>query len=210
MKCFKLTNNKFVALVGAASIAFALAGCTPAKQANNTNSGQAQNIISQTLEAGINESIRVTDNIKQDIYRIEADAIIEDYINTLSTEFNELINFTVDQWNSEEFQEKLAVVRQKLRDLVDFAFNGKEINGVTFDELSDTAKEKVNAIITTIDTWLNNLIPNYQDRLYDGLVNLGADGLELWNELNESFNNYQSDVLDEFYNRSNNRIIIKK
>ena len=51
--------------------------------------------------------------------------------------------------------------------LVDFVFYDGEINGVTFDELSEAGKEKVLKIVSSIDTKIENKFPNYKDEISD-------------------------------------------
>ncbi len=208
----KLTKNKINTILVTISFALSLESCARPKE-NNTTNYVSQDVIIQAVDFGLHKCETVIDNTKPEISQIKADSIIDSYMYSLSEEFDELKELAVEKWNSEEFQEKLTLIKQKLSDLVDFVFNGKEINGVTFDELSDTAKEKVKFFIQLIDAQLESLIPNYQDRFYNWLVGLGTDGLELWDELNETFNNYQNDVLDEYNSRTadaGSRIIVRK
>ncbi len=51
--------------------------------------------------------------------------------------------------------------------IVDFIFYDSEINGVTFDELTDSGKQKVLEIANKIDTKIENKFPNYKDTISD-------------------------------------------
>lgn len=62
-------------------------------------------------------------------------------------------------------------VKNKTKDIaisgIDFVFYDKEINGVTFNELSDSAKDKVLSIVKRIDTKVEQKIPNYKENVKD-------------------------------------------
>lgn len=62
-------------------------------------------------------------------------------------------------------------VKNKTKDIaisgIDFVFYDKEINGVTFNELSDSAKDKVLSIVKRIDTKVEQKIPNYKETVKD-------------------------------------------
>lgn len=156
---------------------------------------QPKHISSEETEATENE------NLKQ------ADEVIDEYIITLKDGFNELKNYTKDKWNSEEFQEKLTISKQRLKDLLDFVFNGKEIKGITFNDLSTEAKKEVVESLVELDSWIEKLFPEYKERLYEWLVRRGTDGIEIWNNLKEDFFNYKEDVLEEYSGRSTTSLI---
>lgn len=50
----------------------------------------------------------------------------------------------------------------------DFLFNGKEIKGVTFNELTEQGKEEVYDNLMIIDSWIMELDPDYKEQVKNG------------------------------------------
>ena len=57
--------------------------------------------------------------------------------------------------------------KQAIITIVDFLFYDGEINGVTYDELSDSAKENVLALVAKIDDTIESKVPGYKDTIND-------------------------------------------
>lgn len=81
------------------------------------------------------------------------------------TYFNEL-ETELDTYNNES---NLKQFENKIKDIaitgIDFIFYGTEINGITFDQLTDSTKEKIMAIVARIDTKIEEKIPNYKETI---------------------------------------------
>ena len=103
--------------------------------------------------------------------------------------------------NSEQVQEELDRSMQNLKELTDFIFNGSEINGVTFSELSDEGKQAALNALNTLDDTLNYLIPDYKERFKDWLTDTAADGLDALSELRDEGRAWW----DEIQSRRNSR-----
>lgn len=124
----------------------------------------AQPKDNQTVESTMEE-----DNVKEDVI-IEDNNIKEEEIKTeddLVTYFNnfeEEIDTKINEGKLEEFKEsaKNAAITG-----IDFVFYGKEINGYTFDELSDEAKAKVLLLVNNIDAKLESNLPGYKETVKD-------------------------------------------
>lgn len=209
MEKLKLTKENIIMLFAGAALTFSLMNCSLNNNQNNTSEKQVEEItqyhepeneatpIENNQEEIVNEQPET-----QELQSQDNDQIITNYLNDLKDGFNELKNYASDQWNSEEFQTKLEECKQRLRNLLDFVFNGKEINGITFNDLSSEAKTKVMNALIELDEWIETLFPEYKERIYGWLVSLGADGIELWNEMQDGFNNYSEDVMDEYNSRN--------
>lgn len=229
MEKFKLTKENIVMLFAGAALTFSLMNCTNTLKENEITPKQPEEIsfqddiapvepIEQTSiipEENIVEPIGQPDIISEenivenpDTVNIDSDKVINDYLIDLQNGFNELKNYASDKWNSEEFQTKLSICKEKLKMLLDFVFNGKEINGITFKQLSTEAKKNVMQSLIELDEWIETLFPEYKERIYDWLVNLGVGGVELWNDLKDGFNSYTQDVM-ETYNSQNSASHIK-
>ncbi len=205
MEKYKLTKkNKIVAIAAGLFLAFTVGRFTA-----NQNNPQPEPTIESQQDENIVEDVAtdvnvLVDEVEEQTPEIETnpDDIINAYLSDLREGFNELATAASDQWNSEEFQAKLDIYKQRLKDLLDFVFNGKEINGITFNDLSSEAKRNVMESLVELDQWIEYFFPNYKERIYEWFVDLGADGIELWHELQEGFNEYTGDVWEEYNNRS--------
>lgn len=96
--------------------------------------------------------------------------------------------------NSEDVQNELSNAMENFKVLSDFIFNGGEIDGVTFSELSDEGKEHAKNALNSLDNTINELIPNYKERFKEWFTDSAAKGLdaldslkdkgsELWDEI---------------------------
>ena len=208
MEKFKLTKKDVVMLFAGVALSFTITKCAMNKNETNINQTQAEEITQyyqneELLEQIGNDVTTVTEYAEEKVNenRPNPDETINSYLSDLREGFNELQSYASDQWNSEEFQAKLAIYKQRLKDLLDFVFNGKEINGITFNDLSEEAKQNVMESIYELDGWIEYLFPDYKQRIHDWLVGLGADGVELWNNLSDGFSGYADEVMDEYNSR---------
>ncbi|MBR3198415.1 MAG: hypothetical protein IKG27_00185 [Bacilli bacterium] len=209
MEKYKLTKkNKIVAIAAGIFLAFTVGRFTA--HSNNTPSETAPIETSQDeiVEEVGNDIEIMTEEVEEQTPQVQTnpDDVINAYLNDLKEGFNYLTREASEHWNDEEFQAKLAIYKQRLKDLLDFVFNGKEINGITFNELSEEAKRNVMESIIELDSWIEQLFPNYKERIYEWLVGLGADGVELWHDLEEGFGTYADDVMEELSSRGTSYI----
>lgn len=66
-------------------------------------------------------------------------------------------------------EEKISSkVKTKFVELVDFIFYGTEINGVTFNELTEDTKQKLIEIVNRIDNKIEEKVPGYKDTISNG------------------------------------------
>lgn len=208
MEKFKLTKKDVVMLFAGVALSFTITKCAINKNETNINQTQAEEITQyyqneELLEQIGNDVTTVTEYAEEKVNenRPNPDETINSYLSDLREGFNELQSYASDQWNSEEVQAKLAIYKKRLKDLLDFVFNGKEINGITFNDLSEEAKQNVMESIYELDSWIEYLFPDYKQRIHDWLVCLGADGVELWQDLSDGFSNYADEVMDEYNSR---------
>lgn len=198
----KLYKNNFTVLISSLAISSTLIACTPSK----TNDEQIKReIITQTLKQTKNEADKVIkkgEELTKELKERNKDKEIEEYITLFRQEISELGNIAKDKWNSEETQEKLNNIKQKSKDLFDFVFNGKEINGIKFKDLSDNGKEIAQNGLNELDYYIELMIPNYKDRLKDWTVDKGADAVELFGTIKNIYQNYQEDVMEEYNSRN--------
>lgn len=173
MNKMKLYKKQIVTLISSISLITLLASCAP----NNSNNNIKENEQKQITE---NPQIEKESNINLD--RESADEYIEEYVETLN--------------NDIENNENESKIKEKIINLIDFVFNEKEINGYTFDELTEEGKKNVINSVNELDETIDKYIPNYKERfknwisdkkekLDDYLVEKGADLKEIWNTYNQ-------------------------
>ena len=184
---FKLYQSKALNAICGISLALTLSSCGGNVEENKIETTVSQEPIETT-----------TDNQNLDTQE-EKDSAAESAIKIMLEGAEKLEDSANGAANSEEVQRELDKSMQNFKDLSDFIFNGSEINGVTFNELSDSAKEKVLNAFASIDDILNYLVPNYKERFKDWFTDTSArgldtlsdlkdKGLELWDEINSKRN----------------------
>ncbi len=189
----KIQNKKFVAILSSFAFVATLSRCMPSNNINNEKR--------ETVEEVREESTNVVE-IKEE----KTDtSIIKEYIDYLKQEFAQLESYSKEKWNSEECIEKRENIKENIKTLSDFIFNGKEINGVTFKELKEDEKEKLLTELESLDSKIDEYIPDYKERFKDWMVDKGADAKEWLVEksadLKEMWENYKNDVEEEYNNR---------
>ena len=193
----KLYKNKnIIAILTTLSLATFLNACTPSKEKKEeTNQEQ----VSQILD--YYESEEQNDEIKEET----SDKEIKEYINELKEEITELSEYSEEKWQSEEVQEKYNNVKKKAKDLFDFIFNGKEINGITFKDLSEDGKQIAKEGFYELDSYIELLVPNYKERFHNWTIDKGADAKEKLESLKEWYNDYKDEVEKEYETRQKSK-----
>ena len=198
-KLYKSKN--VVAILTTLSIAAFLNACTPLKEKKEETNEQQ---VSQILE--YYETEEPEENIEEqsdEITKETSDENIKEYIAELREEIKELKEYSKEKWQSEEVQEKYSNVKKKAKDLFDFIFNDKEINGITFKDLSEEGKEITINGFYELDEYIELLVPNYKERFHNWTVDKGADALETYDNLKEWYNNYKEETIEEYSLRKN-------
>lgn len=156
------------------AVASTLIGC---QQANPQN----QNTNNQNTETTQEENYSEMKDYLQT--QQEKDTKAEAAISMMLDGVEVLKNKAEESANSEEVQYQLSEAMKNFQVLTDFIFNGGEIDGVTFGELSEDGKESVKNALSTLDNTLNELIPNYKERLKETLTSGAAKGLDALDSL---------------------------
>lgn len=178
---FKLDRKTFTALILSGTLVANLVACTNAPKVEEVKND------TQMETTAPNE-------VNQNQQTEEKDSAAETAIEVMLEGGEALKDSATDSVNSDAFQEELGRSMQNFKDLSDFIFNGKEINGVTFSELSDEGKQHALNALDSLDSTLEYLVPNYRERFREWLTDKAADGLdtlsdlrdqglELWNEI---------------------------
>lgn len=130
---------------------------------------------------------------------------VEQEVNTLSSESN----------NSKSVKKKLE---DTFVTLTDFIFYGGTIKGVTFESLTDTAKEKVLILYENIDSTIESKFPDYKENIkstaeksYTSVVSKASDlkdtiiskykekvGEDAYNNVEDNFNEDKNRFQDAY------------
>ena len=81
--------------------------------------------------------------------------------------------------------------------IVDFLFYDGEINGVTFDELTDSGKQKVLEIASKVDSAIETKIPGYKETISDTASKAFNKGSEIIKSGANNLNNFAREKLGE-------------
>lgn len=193
MKIYR--NNKIVAIIGSIAVALSLSAYTP-----NKAEKPSETAIERTVGYTSNTMGRLGAAVQEAEEHLEqklADKTIQEYLNALSDEIKNFYSSPVEYFNSEELMTKYERIKEETEKLFDFIFNGKDINGYTFKDLSDSGKEKAKEGLNMADEFIEKYIPDYKERFHDWTVDKGADAVELWENLQKWYNGYKDEVLEE-------------
>lgn len=190
---------------------------TTLTEATSEVAAKKENTISNNEESVINEqSSNINENnmTDQKTKEINEDNIIEEFL-TMQQQINNTVYDKASTF--------LSKVGDKVATMIGFIWYDEEIKGVTYKELSETAKNKILSIYYSVDAKIENKIPNYKDKIkykykvisnfikdkYDDLKynvdswlldTLGKEKyneyLEMTKELKEGANNSVQDIKD--------------
>ncbi|MBE6157220.1 MAG: hypothetical protein E7160_00270 [Firmicutes bacterium] len=144
----------------------------------------------------INDNYQKQENIIKDTQETNNEDDLVKYLNDVEDEVDKLTT-----------KKESITIKNKLKNtfitLTDFAFYGGTIKGMTFNELSDTAKTKVLNIIDSIDTKINNKYPNYKETIKEKSKKTYSNVKEKLKETKKSIiENYKNKVSEETYNNT--------
>ena len=197
-KKFKLYPKTILTAICGVAFVATLTSCS-----SNVNEQKIEDTTSQeTIENVETQNNEQTNTESTNLEtQEEKDSAAEEAIGIMLDEADQLSESASNAANSEEVQGHLATSMQNLKDLTDFVFNGSEINGVTFSELSEEGKQKVKDALSSLDATLNYLIPNYRERLKEWFTDTAADGLDALDELKDK----GLGLLDEIQSKRNSK-----
>ena len=183
-KKFKLYPKTILTAICGVAFVATLTSCSgnvnEQKIEDTTSQETIENVETQNNEQTNTESTDTTLETQE-----EKDSAAEAAISIMLDGADQLSESASNAANSEEVQRHLETSMQNLKDLTDFIFNGSEINGVTFSELSDEGKQKAIDALSTLDETINYLIPNYRERFRDWFTDTTANGLDTLEELKD-------------------------
>ena len=198
----KLYKNKFTVLIASIAVSSTLVACTPSKI--NTEQ-MKEETTTQVVKQASNQAYNIIDlsgKTAQDIKNRNKDAEIEEYLTVFRQEILDLKETAKEKWESEETQEKIENIKQKSKDLFDFVVNGKEINGITFKDLSENGKQTVQNTLRELDSYIELMIPGYKSRFENWLIEKGVGAVETYNNAKDWYQDYKEKVMKEYESRN--------
>ena len=151
--------------------------------------------------------VKVTDKYEYNLIEEEVISSDEEFVTYINNVEQEVTTITEQEEVTAEDQK---VLENTFITLTDFIFYGGEINGVTFDELTDSAKEKVLDLYDKIDTKIESVFPNYKENIasksQDVYANLKKEITELKDKIKDKYIDKHGqdkyDNLENAYNES--------
>lgn len=113
--------------------------------------------------------------------------------------FGKMGDIVKESFNSEDLLDK---GKSYFIYCVDFLFYDGEINGIRFNDMTDSAKEQLLRDISTIDSLICSKYPNYKDDIKEGYGNAYNKASEVIRVGSENINEFSRDKLgEENYNK---------
>lgn len=137
------------------AVGFVLVGCS---KENENLSVSSSSQINSTSTISSTPSSTASSNLEQENQEETLDTEEFDYFDQTKKEIKELIE-------SEQVEQAKEKGKEYFITGVDFIFYDKEINGVTFDDLTEEGKKVTLENLETIDGWIMEIAPDYKDKI---------------------------------------------
>ena len=159
---------------------------------NNKNEYAASNKVVNIKEKNNNNNIEVSYNIKEEnvgkdneitkeselLMNVEPiQEVVETQKETNNNEIKNINEKTITFFETTESEIETSIneeqgisekAKEKFVMLVDFIFYGTEINGVTFEQLTEETKQKLIDIVNRIDLKIVEKVPGYKETISSG------------------------------------------
>ena len=140
-------------------------------------------------------------NILDDINTTPAPTTNVEYSSTDNEVINTLSETLENIKNSEVTESFKVNAKKTFIDVVDFIFYGGTIKGHTFEELTNSGKEKVLELASKIDEAIESKVPNYKESISNGATKAFKEASNLIKKGSNNLNNFlQSKLSEESYN----------
>lgn len=197
----KVNHKKIICILLSGFIIVTISGCSKT-DSSLTNIHEESNEFKMPTNNNqvVDGQPEFNENIPQ--HEIENNAQIETQNYSQNDEtaiatFNNIeeeVDTILDSENISNAKEK---VKGTFITIVDFIFYDSEINGVTFDELTDSGKQKVLEIANKIDNKIENKFPNYKDTISDTTKKAFNKASELIKKGAENVSEFSKEKLGE-------------
>lgn len=137
------------------AVGFVLVGCSKENE-NLSVSNSSQ--INSTSTISSTPSSTASSNLEQENQEETLDTEEFDYFDQAKKEIKELIE-------SEQVEQAKEKGKEYFITGIDFIFYDKEMNGVTFDDLTEEGKKVTLENLEIIDGWIMEIAPDYKDKI---------------------------------------------
>ena len=137
------------------AVGFVLVGCS---KENENLSVSSSSQINSTSTISSTPSSTAPSNLEQENQEETLDTEEFDYFDQAKKEIKELIE-------SEQVEQAKEKGKEYFITGIDFIFYDKEMNGVTFDDLTEEGKKVTLENLETIDGWIMEIAPDYKDKI---------------------------------------------
>lgn len=160
------------------------------KVSNNTsNVSNSESTSSKNIESNSNTNVSTSNNVTSEV--VEYSSNDEVVINSLESSLNSIESGDASNKSFGDSAKGVFV------SIVDFLFYDGEINGVTFDELTDSGKQKVLAIASKVDNAIESKIPGYKETISDTASSAFNKASEVIKSGANNINNFAREKLGE-------------
>ena len=156
---------------------------------NNTSSvsNSTTNNSSKNTQSNSSNKNDVSNNTEVNTYSSNDEIVI----NSLESSLTKINNGSTSDSSFSDSAKGVFV------SIVDFLFYDGEINGVTFDELTDSGKQKVLEIASKVDNAIESKIPGYKETISDTASNAFNKASEVIKSGANNLNNFAREKLGE-------------
>lgn len=155
---------------------------------------QTEEFNDENIDELPNETNDIDSNVEDDIDNITSEEDLINYVYSLKQDIDNCLN-------SESLEQVKTSVIEKFIIVVDFVFYDSSIGGYTFDELTDTTKQKILEILYDIDLKIENKFPNYKNSLNEKYNIASTFIKEKYNEITkELLEKLKEELGEENYN----------
>lgn len=137
------------------AVGFVLVGCS---KENENLSVSSSSQINSTSTISSTPSSTASSNLEPENQEETLDTEEFDYFDQAKKEIKELIE-------SEQIEQAKEKGKEYFITGIDFIFYDKEMNGVTFDDLTEEGKKVTLENLETIDGWIMEIAPDYKDKI---------------------------------------------
>ena len=181
---------------------------TSSNNASSVSNSTTNNNSSKNTQSNSSNKNDVSNNTEVNTYSSNDEIVI----NSLESSLTKINNGSTSDSSFSDSAKGVFV------SIVDFLFYDGEINGVTFDELTDSGKQKVLEIASKVDNAIESKIPGYKETISDTaskafnkaseVIKSGANNLNNFAREKLGEENYQSiiDAKDELVYYTKNAI----
>lgn len=155
---------------------------------NNSIDNISNNDSTSSKNTQSNNSTNNTNDISETITYSNNDEVV---INSLESSLSKINN---GDGSDSSFADSAKWV---FVSIVDFLFYDGEINGITFDELTDSGKQKVLEIASKVDSAIETKIPGYKETISDTASKAFNKASEIIKSGANNLNNFAREKLGE-------------